>query len=174
MEPDFDVVINSTFVSPTNLTANGPIYLTKEDNVQSEQTFRIRVQVVDSVPFANINPAGMGEDYSVGHAGTLSSIVVEFLPTMQRVNFGFTLFPDNIPERTEAFYASFIAEDAVVGRMQFDLPSYLQPIALFAETYAIIEDDDRKLLLWSMNLFSFSGQESPSYFTMAARTVKSL
>ena len=150
MEPDdFDEVIDTNFVSPTNLTANGPIYLAKEDNVQSEQTFRTIVRVTSSVPSANINPATIGVDYSL-RIGSLST-VVELLPTMQRVNIEFSLFPDNIPEGTESFYVSFAAEDiAEVGGKVFDLPSYLQPVALFAETYAIIEDDDRKVLLWSI------------------------
>ena len=139
MEPEFDEVIDRTFVSPSNLTVNGPIYLAKEDNVQSEQNFRIIVQVADSVPSGeNINPAKIGTDYSIGH-GTTAVIVVDFHPRMQKVNLPFTLFSDTYPEGTEAFRLNASAAD--VGG---DLPGYLPPIALFAETFVIVQDDDRK------------------------------
>ena len=144
MELDFDEEIDSTFVSPTNLTANGPIYLAKEDNVRSEQTFRIIVQAADSVPpnTQNINPATIGVDYSVG---VRTTPVVEFLPSMQKVNFKFTLRADNIPEGTEAFRASSSSEDtAEVDGMEIDLPDYLPPSTLSAETFVIIEDDECK------------------------------
>ena len=146
MEPKFDTQIDDTFVSPTNLTSNGPIYLAKEDNVQSEQTFRISVLAADSVPpnTQNINPATIGVDYSIG-AGTLT--VVEFRPPMQRVSFRFTLFPDTFPEETEAFRLSSTAEDTVeVGGIEIDLPGYLPPQNLHAETFVLIEDDDREHL----------------------------
>ena len=142
MEPHFDEVIDSTFVSLTNLTANGPIYLAKEDNVQSEQTFRVIVEVADSVPFGG-HPATISVDYSIGRGGTSS--VIEFFPSMQRVNFPFTLFHDNFSEGTEAFHVSYSAEDTGESDgMKFDLPGYSPPIALSSETFVIIEDDDRK------------------------------
>ena len=146
MEPDFETdIIPNAFVPPTNLTANGPIYLAKEDNVQSEQTFRIIVQVADSVPsHENINPATRDIDYSLGPGGTASS-VVEFFPFVQRVNFPFTLIPDAFTEGTEAFRVSSTAEDDVeLNGMMVNLPEYTPPIALSAETFVIIEDDDRK------------------------------
>ena len=146
VEPDFDVEINSMFVSPTKLTADGPIFLAKEDNVESEQTFRIIVQVADSVPpnMQNINPATIGVDYSVG---IVTTTVVEFLPSMQKVNFKFTLHADTIPEGTEAFRANSSAEDtAEVSGMEFDLPDYLPPSTLSAETFVIIVYKERKEL----------------------------
>ena len=146
MEPDFDMVINSTFVSPTNLAANGPIYLAKEDNVLSEQTFRVVVQVIESVPpGANINPAMTSVDFSISGGQQISH--VEFLPTMQRVNFVIILFHDNIPEKTEAFRVTSFADDNTeVGGEVIDLPHYIPPKILPADTYVIIEDDDRKIL----------------------------
>ena len=136
--------IDSTFVSPTKLIPDGPIYLAKEDNVESEQTFRIIVQVADSVPpnMQNINPATIGVDYSVG-IGTTT--VVELLPSMQKVNFKFTLRADNFPEGIEAFRASSSADDtAEVDGMEFDLPGYSPPSALSAETFVIIDHIERK------------------------------
>ena len=152
----FDTNIPSeSFVPLSNLTVHGPIYLAKEDNVKSEQTFRIVVQVADSVPPGNINinPATIGRDYSIG-LGEITSSVIDFLPSMQRVNFPFELFPDNLPERIEAFRASSSAEDkAEVNRIVFDLPNYLSPTTLVAETFVLIEDDDRKdLAMWNMSL----------------------
>ena len=140
IEPEFDKVIDATFEPPTNLTVNGPIYLAKEDNVQSEQTFRIVVQVTESVPSGDsINPARIEDDYSIGSGRRTD---VEFLPHLQKVNFQFTLFPDNLPEGTEAFHANSSAEHhATVDGETFDLPGYLPPVNLSAGTFAIIEDN---------------------------------
>ena len=149
IEPDADEDIDLIFVPRTNLTVNGPIYLAKEDNVQSEQTFRIIVQVADLVPSGeNINPTTLGEDYSLGN-GT-SPFVVAFPPNMQRVVLPVTLIHDDFPEGTEAFRASSSVEDtAEIRGVTFDLPGYLPPIALSAETFVFIEDDDaRKDLLF--------------------------
>ena len=120
--------------------ANGPIYLAKEDNVQSEQTIWIICIVADSVPSSreNINPATIGDDYSLEFAGTGS--VVEFPPAMQRVNFKFTLLPDDFPEGTEAFRLSI--SSARIGGTVLDLPNYSPPIALFTQTFVFIEDND--------------------------------
>ena len=149
MEPRFDTQIDEggDFVPPTNLTAHGPVYLAKEDNVRSEQTFSIVVQVADSVPSGeNINPATLNEDYSLGVPG--NAPVVQFPPHMQRVLFGFTLFSDTAVESTEAFRASSSPADNAQDDMgrTFDLSAYLPPIALSAETFVIIEDNDRKSL----------------------------
>ena len=149
MEPEFDMQIDEEgeFVPPTNLTENGPVYLAKEDNVQSEQTFSIVVQVADSVPSGeNINPATLNTDYSLGVPGT--STVVQFPPHMQRVLFQFTLLHDTDVESTEAFRASSSpADTAQASGRTFDLSGYLPPIALSAETFVVIENDDRESCL---------------------------
>ena len=144
METEFDKFINATFEPPTNLTTHGPIYLAKENNVQSEQTFDIVIQVIDSVPSGeSINPATIGDDYSIG--GRRTSVVIQFPPTMQRVIFPIRIVFDVSPEGTEAFRASSsYAYSAQSNGMQFNLSGYFTPINLSAETFVIIEDDDCK------------------------------
>ena len=146
-EPEFDTTIDETFISPTSLRGNGPVYLSKEDNVVSEQTFRIVVQVSDSVPPGEgINPAVINDDYEIGVRGT-TSLVMLFPPNMQRVLFRFTLRRNTSPDGTKAFLARSAAEDtADFGGVVFNLPDYLPPIRLAAETYIFIEDNDRKVL----------------------------
>ena len=51
IEPTFDTTIDEfDYIPPTNLTDNGPIYLIKEDNVVSEQTFLVEIKATDTVP----------------------------------------------------------------------------------------------------------------------------
>ena len=53
------------------------------------------------------------------------------------MDFQFILFPDNLFEGTEAFQA----------RSQgFESPRFISPNVLFAETFIVIEDNDRELL----------------------------
>ena len=134
MEPFFDVVIDNFFEAESGLAVNGPVYLTKENGVSSEQIFVVVIHVSASVPSGlDIQPATLDDDYSLG--GTTST-VVHFFPTEQRITIRFTLSPDNVREGTEAFLAGSAPEDGE------GLPRYLNPIALFAETLIVIEDDD--------------------------------
>lgn len=146
IEPEFNTDIDQFFIPPTNLLANGPVHLFKENNVTSEQTFLIVVQVSDSVPpGGGFNPATNGLDYSLGARGT--SPVIQFTPQTQRLLFSFELISDTLPEGNEAFLLSTAPEDEgqdASGRI-LPVPGYLPPIALSAETFVIIEDDDRKL-----------------------------
>ena len=50
IEPMFEETIDTFFVPESGLSVNGPIYLAKENNVISEQTFLVVVQVSSSVP----------------------------------------------------------------------------------------------------------------------------
>lgn len=43
-EPLLDTEINEFYFSPTGLAVNGPIYLAKENNVTSEQTFIVHIE----------------------------------------------------------------------------------------------------------------------------------
>ena len=145
LEPMFDIDIrdnNPDFIPLTNLTANGPVYLAKEDNVVSEQTFGIFVQTSDSIPPGEgISPATINVDYRIGRLDP----VITFSPNQQRVLFSFQLLLDIFPEGTEAFLASSTAADSgEISGMRFDYSEYLPPIRLAAETFIIIEDDDCK------------------------------
>ena len=147
-EPIVETTIDEVnYIPPTNLTANGPINLIKEDNVVSEQTFFVAVQISNSVPSGSrFRQAQINVDYDIGVAiGT--SRVLQFPATFQRILFSFTLLSDTIPEGTEAFLASSTpADSALINGVEFDVPGYLPPVNLFPQSYVIIEDDDRKFL----------------------------
>ena len=69
-------------------------------------------------------------------------IISSFLPSAQTLEFVFTLFPDEIAEGTEAFQVRSSPSEGA------DDPDYTIPTTintLFAETFIIIEDNDREL-----------------------------
>ena len=141
-EPMFEMQINENFSSPNNLTAYGPVYLIKENNVTSEQMFGIVIQVSDAVP-GGTNPAALTEDYDVG-GGRI--VTIPFPSNLQRVNYEFRLLPDTIPEWTEAFLAcSSRANMLEVDGRVFTLPHYQSPV--FASASINILDDDREFTL---------------------------
>ena len=75
-------------------------------------------------------------------------MVLQFGPVVQRINFLFTLFTDTLLEGTEAFLASSAPADMTQlpdGRT-VPIPTFLNPINLLAESFVIIEDDDREFL----------------------------
>lgn len=108
------------------------IFIAKENDVQSEQTFLISFQVFDSVPpDSDFTPAELGVDYN------LLSRQSTFNPDLQRLPLTIELLADRIPEETEAFQ--------ITSRPQGD-PAYTAPSSpLFQQTTVIIEDDDSKL-----------------------------
>jgi hypothetical protein len=119
---------------------DGPVFLVKQDNMKSEQTFSIVFQVSSSTPGSSIRPATLSEhlpngtelinDYVLSTAG-VTTITASFSPTKQRIPFVFTLFPDNLPESTEAFQASIAPKE---NSPAFNIPT--------AEAFIIIEDND--------------------------------
>ena len=155
MEPMFESGIDRFYESPTGLPVNGPIYLAKENNVTSEQTFLLSIQVTDSAP-SGIQPATLDADYRISTPG-LTSVTLIFLATnnmvaVQRINFLFTLFPDTFPEGTEAFRASVSPQDTRVGSDGSieTFPTFLNPESLASETFVVIEDNDRKLEIFAI------------------------
>lgn len=148
MEPEFvEQVINESYIPPTNSkdSARGPIYLAKENNVISEQTFAVVVDFANKVPLReNFNLATRNMDYAVRPG--FFSFVVLFPPNHQNIVFPIVLFPDTFPEGTEALLArSAPGNHSDVGRVEHPLPGYSTPVSLPTETLIIIEDDDRKL-----------------------------
>ena len=149
MELTFDQIVDQFYESPTGLPVNGPIYLAKEKNVTSEQTFLLSIQVTDSAP-SGIQPATLDADYRIATAGQ-TSVTLPILAGEQRINFQFTLFPDDIPEGDEAFRASVSPQDT---RVEPDgsiatFPTFLNPESLASETFVVIEDDDRKFEIFA-------------------------
>ena len=112
------------------------VFLAKEDNVVSEQTFRIVLEITPSAPTGSgFDPATDGEDYT----GFSDFPVVDFFPNVQQAPVGFTLLFDRQPEATEAFQISSAPSE--------NFPSFLSPQDLFPQTFVIIEDDDSKFNL---------------------------
>ena len=144
-EPLFETEINESFVSLTSF-AERPIYLAKEDNVTSEQTFLVAIQVGYSALIGiNAPPASLGNDYRLIETGP--SVVIPFFPTESRIVFRFILLADMLAEGNEIFMASLSAQ------LSYELPggsyyaTFNNPINLSSETSIIIEDDDREFLL---------------------------
>ena len=149
MEPQFDTPIDEFFERNIPPGDSGPIYLAKENNVISEQTFLISVQVTDSAPSGtNIQSATIDQYYLFG--GLRTSETILFDPFEQRILVGFELLADTLPEGTEAFQASASPEDAIETRAPNGtiilerFPTPLSPEVLAPEAFIIILDDDRK------------------------------
>ena len=143
----FVEMIDKRFEPESGSPVNGPIYLAKENNVTSEQTFLVAVQVSGSVPPGrSLQPASLDSDYRISTVSGITSVVLTFGPIVQRINFPFTLLPNFFPERTEAFLASSAPADT--GELPdgtiVSVSTYLNPIDLSAQTFVIIEDDDRE------------------------------
>ena len=138
MEPQRDEFISQSYVSLTGQPENGPIFLIKENNVTSEQTFLISLQVTDSAP-TGIQSAMINLDYRFGPPG----VTELFFPTQQRIAFPFELLADTFPEGSEAFQASVSSEDSrdigggLVERFPISLTSN-------SEIFITILDNDRK------------------------------
>ena len=131
-------------MSPTGRPENGPIFLAKENNVTSEQTFLVSFQVTDSAP-SGTQSAAIDEDYRFSAPGQTSNTNF-FFPTQQRLSFPFELRADTLPEGTEAFRASVSPEDSrdIGGGMVEQFPISLFPFSLAVEIFVTILDNDRK------------------------------
>ena len=146
MEPLFDTTVDRFFIP--NPGDSGPIYLSKESNVTSEQTFLISIQVTGSAPSGTtIQSATIDQDYRFGAEDRTSETIL-FGPLVQRILVQFELLFDNLPEGTEAFQASASPEDTLETRAPngtvIRFPTPLSPEILAPETFIIILDDDRK------------------------------
>ena len=144
MEPIFAETIDELFLPPADSLVSGPVFLVKENDVISEQTFFIIVEVVEATPSNqnNINRARRCEDFEISNAIS----VIHFPPDEQRIAIHFTLLPDNIPECNESFLATSAPESGGIDYtgMLFDVPLFLPPDTLSDTTYIILEDNDCK------------------------------
>ena len=108
------------------------IYVAKESNIISEQTFIITFQRTDMVPpGSGFALAHDGEDYR----GILQEFPLSFTPHNQRINLPFQLLPDRDPEPTEAFQISLSNQG---------LPAFDSADVLSTHTFVVIDDDDGK------------------------------
>ena len=138
-EPKYEEHIGASFVPQehSDSPANGPIYLAKEGNGSSEQTFSVVVQIASTSSIPSIQPATHNEDYSLSTSNTY--VVLPFSPGKQRINVPFDLFSDDIQEGTEAFHLSSAPNSALPDETRVTLPTYLNPVHLFTDTFIIIE-----------------------------------
>ena len=154
----FATTIDFFYVPPTGCPENGLIYLVKENNVTSEQTFLVIIQVTDSAPSGTaIQSATINQDYRYAPADRRSQSIF-FRPFEQRVLVWFELLADTLPEGTEAFHASVSPE--VGSRMFLDgrmerFPISLNPINLASEIFiTIIDNAGRKFQMHACNVLS--------------------
>ena len=125
------------------------VYLIREDNRKSEQTYSVDLTVGD--PGGNAKPAtietsntNQSFDYSFGLVDQTKQNVF-FPPTVDRIPFVFSLNPDLAAEGTETFRATS-AQVTPSG----DFPVFQTPggVTAFATTLIHILDDDGKYLLY--------------------------
>ena len=166
-EPQFDTLVDQFTPIPPGRPESGPIYLLKENNVISEQTFLVAIQVTDSASSGtNIQSATFRVDYEFSSGGRTSETLF-FLPSQQRILVTFELLADTLPEGTEAFQASASPEDTLETRAPNGtvisverFPTPLSPADLASEVFINILDDDRKFYTH----FVFSCTMSLSFF----------
>ena len=122
-------------MSLTGRPENGPIFLAKEGNAISEQTFLVVLQVTDSAP-SGIQSAAVDEDYRFGATGQTSQTDF-FFPWQQRIPFPFELLTDTLLEGTEAFQAIVSPKDTLDNETY---PTSLNPLILKSEIFITIND----------------------------------
>ena len=167
----FEITIDKYFTPHSGSLVNGPIYLAKEGNGSSEQTFSVVIQIASpSNSGQNIQPATHNEDYSLSVSQT--HVTLPFLPDDQRINVPFILFADDIPEETEAFYLSSAPNNIVLpNQTRVTLPTYLNPIHLSTDTTIIIEG---KLIYYHKVSCLSESQEKGMLFTILDLLARSL
>ena len=145
-----------TFPEPQFVTEIfGVVFLEKENGRISEQEFRVVVEVSTATPNANIRPATLtsrdangtiiNNDYLLLDPDQ-TVLISTFLPSAQTLEFVFTLFPNEIAEGTKAFQATCRSSPSEgTDDHDYTIPTELN--TLFAETFIIIEDDDRELCM---------------------------
>lgn len=151
-EPKYEEFIDTFFAPHSGSPVNGPIYLAKEGNGSSEQTFSVVVQIASAsislISGQNIQPATHNKDYRLSASST--HVALPFLPGKQRINVPFTLFSDDIHEGTEAFHLSSAPDITLpdIDGTRDTLPTYLNPIHLSTGTLIIIKGNLCTLLFF--------------------------
>ncbi len=110
------------------------IFLVKENNQPTEQTFHIQINFINS-----LQPATRGYDFTLPGFAHSNEIVVRLLPNMETASRILILFPDEIVESTEGF----ILEVSSFERPAFTVPSPFNSV--FRQIQIFIIDNDRKL-----------------------------
>ena len=125
----FEKEINR-FTEPAMFEDDAFIYVAKENNVSSEQTFMISFQRRDSVPQdSGFAIAKDREDYR----GIPQEFLQDFSPRDERIHLHFQLLADSVPEATEAFQISLSPQVS---------PTFDSANVLFTRTFVVIDNDD--------------------------------
>ena len=117
----------------------------KDDNLVSEQTFRVGINVNDpSIDVAaatlETDDTGLGEwDYRVG------AVLADIFPLQQSLIVSFILTGDNVPEGLEGFQLDASVE-TTGGFPQFALPLQSSTTAFRSTVVTIVDDDGRQQL----------------------------
>lgn len=89
------------------------MFLIKANNVRSERTFFIQIEIIDGSATRSATRQlqdGANADYFVPELNPTSRrITLEFPPHLQRIPFNFTLFPDESPENEENFQVRILS-----------------------------------------------------------------
>ena len=128
------------FQEPDYRTLFRNVTLIKENNRITEQTYSVAINVNSSgigLKAATLQSVdGINYDYSIGPPGIEFSII-DFPPESQSITFPFFLNHDELPEGTETFQASAVANN--------EFPTFETPTNLFVNTLINIIDNDGKL-----------------------------
>ena len=140
-------------------TVVGDIVLVREGGRLSEQTFQVSISVGGTIDIslATLLTVEVDEedaDYSLTARRAFTEL--SFPPTVQNITFTVILFPDDVPEPTEAFRATSTPSP--------NFPNFGPPSmgGAFASTDVLIFDDDCKLackcagLCYNVGVLSFS------------------
>lgn len=127
---------------------SGPIFIVKHDNVTTEQIFLLEIRFIDSVPsgpmYTGIHPATAKQDYRHTPGVTSTSFRL-FYASQQRISLYFELFPDTLPEGTEAFQitlSSVASRSFIDERARERVEILPTPEILIQKVAVVIEDDD--------------------------------
>ena len=139
--------LNASYTFPEKVSEYPAVFLHKENQRVTEQVLDICVSITSATPNSEIGSAtlksslSMDNDYSLLDTNTV--IIRRFQPNTQTMRIDFDIYDDQIAEGTEAFQITISPETIL-------LPGFLSPINLFASTFIIILDDDRKLYIQCM------------------------
>ena len=111
------------------------VFVAKENNVITEQTFLIVVEARTETPNNSIGPAIHDQDYSL-NVGGQQTIILQVTPQEQKVLVPFVVFSDTEIERVESF--RFTTSSA----RRNGYPIFSSPLVLHQSAFIFILDND--------------------------------
>lgn len=123
-----------TFEEPDNRLVREEIYLVKENNRQTEQSFVVRINLLSIT--GNIQPATENLDYRLSISSGTTTLLL--LPTEDEITLQVTLFPNDIVRWNEGF----ILDTSPSREPRYTTPSPASSV--FKTLTIVIRDNDRK------------------------------